>query len=314
MFGKYCNDVVEKCYKRLTWKNLVPIISIKDKIREEMANFLRREGFIEISPVIISPITDPLAHPIFEGGISYYGDKYYLTRSMIFHKQMALLAFKKIFCFSPNIRLELKEKAKSRRHLTEFTQLDLEVREASREEIMELGEKMLIHILTKVKKCCKKELELLGRDLCIPSRPFKRIPFEEAYAKYGEEYESIISKDENGPFWIVDFPIWKREFYDKEYEDKEGYLIDMDLIYPEGYGEALSGGEREYKHERIIERMKKSGMDMEKFSFYLEIVKKGLYPSAGFGIGLERLVKFICGLNDIQYAILFPKIPGEYCI
>ena len=279
-----------------------------------MANCLRAQKFIEISPVIISPLTDPLAHPIFEGDISYYENKYYLTRSMIFHKQMALLAFKKIFCFSPNVRLELKEKAKSRRHLIEFTQLDLEVRHASREEIMELGERLIIHVLTKVKKHCKKELELLRRRLHIPSRPFKRILFEEAYAKYGEEYEDIISKEEKEPFWIIDFPIWKREFYDREYEDKEGFLADMDLIYPEGYGEGLSGGEREYEYEKIIERMEKSGMDMGEFSFYLEMVKKGLHPSAGFGIGLERLVKFICGLNDIQYAILFPKIPGECCI
>lgn len=308
------HDVVEKCYERLTSSKLMPIILIKNKIREEMANFLRAQKFIEISPVIISPLTDPLAHPIFEGDISYYDNKYYLTRSMIFHKQMALLAFEKIFCFSPNVRLELKEKAKSRRHLVEFTQLDLEVRHASREEIMELGEKLIIHVIAKVKKDCKEELESLGRRLHVPSRPFKRILFEEAYAEYGEKYEDIISKEEEKPFWIVDFPIWKREFYDREYDNKEGFLADMDLIYPEGYGEGLSGGEREYEYGKIIERMEKSGMDMRKFSFYLEMVKKGLYPSAGFGIGLERLVKFICGVNDIQYAILFPKIPGECCI
>ena len=306
--------VVERCYERLTSPKLMPIILIKNKVREEMANFLRKQKFIEISPVIISPLTDPLAHPIFEGGISYYGSKYYLTRSMIFHKQMALLAFKKIFCFSPNVRLELKEKAGSGRHLIEFTQLDLEIRDASREEIMKLGERLVIHVLTKVKKDCKKELELLGQSLHIPSPPFKRIKFEEAYSKYGERYEDILSRKEKEPFWIVDFPIWKREFYDREYEDKEGFLADMDLIYPEGYGEALSGGEREYEYEKIIERMEKSGVDIKKFSFYLEMVKKGLHPSAGFGIGLERLVKFICGLSDIQYAILFPKIPGECCI
>lgn len=311
---EYYSDVAERCYKRLTSSEMVPILSIKNKIREGLANFLRGEKFIEISPVIISPITDPLAHETLDVKINYYGHRYMLTKSMIFHKQMALLTFEKIFCFSPNIRFELKEKAKSSRHLVEFSQLDLEVRYASREKMMELGERMLMYVLTKMKKCCKRELKSLGRDLHVPSRPFKRISFEEAYGKYGEEYESILSLEENEPFWIIDFPLWKREFYDKEYESRKGYLKDMDLVYPEGYREGLSGGEREYEYNRIIKRVKKSGIDVDEFSFYLEMVKRRLYPSAGFGIGVERLVKFICGIADIQYAMLFPKIPGEYCI
>ena len=289
-------------------------VKIGAAIRHTMTEFLSSRDFIEIPPVVISPVTDPLAHPIFDGEIRYYDNKYYLTRSMIFHKQMALLAFDKIFCFSPNIRFELAEKARTHRHLFEFTQLDLEIKMANREKVMKLAEEMLIYVFKKIKETCEPELEKLGRELKIPSRPFKRIGFEEAYTEYGEDYEEILSAEATEPFWIVDFPKWKREFYDRESEEKKGWLADMDLIYPEGFGEALSGGEREYEYEKIIKRIQESGVSEKEYILYLEVAKQGLPPSAGFGIGIERLTRYICGLGDIRYATLFPKIPGKYCI
>jgi len=301
-------------YRFLKDERIRYIVRIRATIHHAMAEFLQNKGFVEIPPVIISPITDPLSHPIFDGEIKYYGNKYYLTRSMIFHKQMALIAFDKIFCFSPNIRLELAEKAKTGRHLFEFTQLDLEMKMVSRDEVMKLAEEMLIDVFKKVKSTCKHELENLGRSLKIPSPPFKRIKFEEAYKEYGEDYEEILSNEATEPFWIVDFPKWKREFYDREYEDRKGWLADMDLIYPEGFGEALSGGEREYEYEKIVKRIQESGESEKDYIFYLDVARQGLPPSAGFGIGIERLTSYICGLEDIRYATLFPKIPGKYCI
>ncbi|MEA2055197.1 MAG: asparagine synthetase A [Candidatus Thermoplasmatota archaeon] len=306
--------VADECYRRFASDRIVPIIDIKSRIREITANFLRNEGFVEISPVIISPITDPLNHGILDGKITYYGHAYAITKSMILHKQLALLAFEKIFSFSPNIRLETGEKKETRRHLVEFTQLDLEVRHASRDDMIELAEKLLIHVIKDTKKSCKEELKELERKLKIPSRPFKRITFDQAYKRYGNEFEIVLSNELMEPFWITDFPIWNREFYDREFEDKPGLLRDMDMVYPEGCGEGLSGGEREYEYNKIRERMKISGLNISAFLPYLEIAKKGIHPSAGFGIGLERLTRFICGLKDIRHATLFPKIPGEYCI
>ncbi len=289
-------------------------VKVGSEVRRILSNFFHSKGFIEISPVIISPLTDPLAHPVFEGDIMYYGNKYYLTRSMIFHKQFALLSFKKIFCFSPNIRFEMASTASSGRHLFEFTQLDLEVREASREEVMMLAEEMFVEVIKEIRGKCKQELERFGRDIKVPARPFKRISFEEAYSEYGDEYEKILSSEASSPFWIIDFPKWKREFYDREYEERKGWLVDMDLIYPEGFGEALSGGEREHEYERIIRRIRESGASEKEYLPYLEVAKEGLPPSAGFGIGIERLTRYICGLRDIKYTTLFPKIPGKYCI
>jgi len=304
----------DECYERLLSDDLANVIKIKSNVRASISNFLRNEGFIEISPVILSPITDPLRHETLDEKITYYGNSYALTKSMILHKQMALLSFEKIFSFSPNVRLETSEKKETGRHLFEFTQLDLEVRHASREDVMDLAERMIVNLFKEVNKTCRKELSELGGELRIPSTPFRRMQFEDAYGLYGDAFEETISKESRELFCIVDFPIWKREFYDKEFEDRPGILRDMDMVYPEGYGEGLSGGEREYEYSRAKQRIEESGLNPSAYLPYMEILKRGIYPSAGFGIGLERLVRFICRLDNVREATLFPKIPGEYCI
>ena len=290
------------------------VLKIQSEIRKILGDELRKKEFIEISPVIVSPITDPLNHPTAPANINCYGQNYSVTQSMIFHKQLALRTLDKIFIFSPNIRLEPPERIKTGRHLFEFTQLDLEVKNARREDVMELCEELIVTIMKTIKKKCRKELDYLKRDLKIPKRPFKRVTYRDAYEKYGEDFETMISKTHKEPVWLIDIPLEKREFYDKEDPLRPGILIDMDLIYPEGYGEALSGGEREYKYERIKNRICKKGQKLSQFKEYLELAKDGLPPSAGFGIGIERLTRFICGLKRIEETTLFPKVPGKNCI
>lgn len=275
----------------------IAILKIQSKIRRILADYLESKDFIEISPVILSPMTDPLNHPTASADIECYGQKYHLTQSMIFHKQVALKTLDKIFVFSPNVRLEPKKTKDTGKHLFEFTQLDLEVKDAKREDIIRLCEGMFMTLIANIKKECKKELEELGREIKISKASFKRITYKDAYKKYGKDFEAIISKKYKEPVWIVDMPIMHREFYDKEHKNKPGYLADMDLIYPEGYGEALSGGEREYMYDKIKERMKIKGKKYSEFETYLKIAEEGLPPSAGFGIGIERLTGFICGLK-----------------
>ncbi len=295
-------------------KRKTAIFKIQSKIKRRLAEYLELKDFIEINPVILSPMTDLLNHPTAPGEIKCYGEKYYLTQSMIFHKQTALKSLDKIFVFSPNVRIEPADRCKTGRHLFEFTQLDLEIKKAKREDIMTLCEEMITELIKNIKKDCKKELKILKRTLKTSKPPFKRITYSQAYEKYGKDFEIKISKEYKEPIWIIDMPIMHREFYDREHNDKPGYLADMDLIYPEGYGEALSGGEREYKYERIKKRMKNKGKKQSEFKSYLEIAKGGLPPSAGFGIGIERLTRYICGLKKIEETTLFPKIPGKKCI
>ncbi len=289
-------------------------LKIQSEIRRILAKYLRSKDFIEIPPVILSPITDPLNHPTTPRDITCYGKRYHLTQSMIFHKQLAMQYLEKIFVFSPNIRIEPLDRAKTGKHLFEFTQLDLEVRNATREDVMKLCEEMITEVIKTVKKDCKNELETLERILIIPKTPFKQIKYDDAYKQYGKDFEVMISKTHKEPIWIIDIPLKNREFYDREDPENPEHLRDMDLIYPEGYGEALSGGEREYIYERILLRMKKKNISTSNFDEYLKIAKKGLYPSAGFGLGVERFVRFICGLKKIEETTLFPKTPGKVCL
>jgi len=209
------------------------------------------------------------------------------------------------------------------RHLSEFRQLDLEIAEASYTEAMDLGERMLVYVVRRVKKNRKEELTSLKRSLKVPNLPFKKISHKEAVdlllskgynLKHGEEIpwdaEAALSSMFENPFWIYDFPLTARGFYDREDPDRPGILRDFDLIYPEGYGEAISGGEREYLFGKVVERMRSRGDDLNDYGWYLEMLKEGVSPSAGFGIGVERLTRYICGLEKIWEAVPFPKLPG----
>lgn len=289
-------------------------IKVKSELKKVLGDFLRSKNFIEISPVIISPETDPLHHATGKAEFDYYDGKYQLTRSMILHKQIALLSFDKIFTFSPNIRLEPIELIDTGKHLVEFTQLDLEVERSTRKEIIKLGEELICSTIRKIKEKCSDELEFFGRDLEVPDPPFERIKYHHAYNEYGRIFEEVLSQEKEEPFWILDIPSEKREFYDKEDPNRPGILRDMDLIYPEGYGEALSGGEREHEPEKIEKRIEEQELDLKDFAQYLDIAEQGLPPSAGFGLGIERCTRYICGMDDVKDTLLFPKKPGKVSI
>jgi len=287
------------------------VLTIKSEIVRSAGAFLRSEGFTEILPVLLSPITDPLRHETYDGQVDFYGTPYQLMKSMIFHKQIALRTLPKIFCFAPNVRMEPAERASFGRYLAEFVQLDLEVRDASRDDVIALGEGLVCSVFESVSVACSAELAILERTLATPARPFARHAFADAAAKFGEPFDDELSETLDGPSWVIDFPRRIREFYDREDPERPDVLLDMDLMYPEGYGEALSGGEREYELDRIHSRLDRDGIPRSQFARYLEEVKAGIPRTAGFGIGIERMTRFICGLDSIEDARLFPKAPGD---
>jgi asparaginyl-tRNA synthetase len=299
------------------------MLRIQDEALTALRDFLRGEGFIEILAPIVGPVTDPGIRGAKQVSVNYYGYTFKAMSSMILYKQMAVSSLGKVFALSPNLRLEPLETLNTGRHLAEFRQLDLEVAEASYLEVMELGERMLIYVLKRIRRECAEELEHLERELSIPARPFRRLTHREAVEllrgegfdiKPGEEIpwdaEEHISKMFKEPFWITDYPLTARGFYDREDPERPGILRDFDLLYPEGYGEAISGGEREYEYEKVIARMKNRGDKPEEYGWYLEMLREGVKPSAGFGIGIERLTRYLCGLQYIWDAVPFPKVPG----
>lgn len=300
---------------RITSTQMRVAMKVHTHVRRYLGDFLFKEGFTEIPPVILSPITDPLNHPTLDPTFTCYGHNYQLTKSMIFHKQLAVMAYEKIFSFSPNLRFEPLERTESGRHLFEFTQLDLEVRNASREDVMGLMERMYTGLMEYCAKELADDLAEIGRTLTVPTAPFKRVAYKEAEAEYGKTFETDLSRAEKEPFWIIDIPLLDREFYDREDPERPDILLDMDLIYPEGFGEASSGGEREWEYSQIMRRIDKKQQDPSDFCVLVDLAKEGkILPSAGFGIGIERLVRYICGFDRIETAALFPKVPGKLCI
>jgi len=236
---------------------------------------------------------------------------------------MVINSMEKVFALSPNIRLEPDETMNTGRHLSEFRQLDLEVAEATYNDVMKIGEDMVTFCIKRIKTNCSEDLEILGRKLKTPKTPFKKIKHKDAVkylqdkgynVKQGEEIpwdaEGYLSKSHEDFFWMIDYPKTARGFYDKEDEDNPGILKDFDLCYPEGFGEAISGAEREFKYEKVRQRILNGGESEEHYKWYLDMLKEGTTPSAGFGIGVERFTRYICGLEHIWEAVPFPKVPG----
>ena len=145
----------------------------------------------------------------------------------------------------------------------------------------------------------------------MTSPPFPVITYEDAEKKYGKGFETPLSKEATSPVWIIDIPLKEREFYDREYPNKPGVLRDMDLIWPEGFEEASSGGEREYELSQILDRIHKKGQTEEQFKWFIELAKEGIKLTTGFGIGIERFTRFVCGVQKIEDVTTFPKIPGR---
>jgi asparaginyl-tRNA synthetase len=290
-------------------------------------DFLCASGFVEIQAPIIGPVTDPGVRGAKQVDVDYYGHTYKLMTSAILYKQASLLAFDKVFTVAPNVRLEPLETASTGRHLTEFRQLDVEVAGATREEVMSLLEELVAYAIGRVVDAAGSDLEVLERDPAVFESllggPFDRVSHAAAMARldalgFGENPqaeiswrgEEILSLDASRPFFVTDYPRGSRGFYDRERPDDPGVLNNFDLIAPEGFGELSSGSEREFEYAAIVTRMRETGENPAKYGWYLDIVRDGIPASAGFGVGVERLTRYVTGRDTVLETAAFPKVAG----
>ena len=287
-------------------RRIDPVMGVQTKAIAYLTGELSKRGFRWLLPVILSSVTDPLwpdpaaGEALKPPEVEAYGRRLRLTHSMILHKQMAIaMGVERLFVLSPNVRLEGRE-ADDGRHAYEFTQLDMEVAGASMDEVMGLIEELIIGLFRELRPILWEAFE---RELPRARKPFRRFTIEEIREEFGSEDEASRVLEE--PFWITGIP---REFYDREVD---GTWRNYDLYLPEGYGEVSSGGEREWEYGKILSKIRSSGLSEESFRPYLEVAKAGLLkPSAGAGIGVERLVRYMVGAKHIAEVQLFPRIPG----
>lgn len=292
---------------QLISRDIEPIMRVQTKVVQYMTEYFIKKGFKWLLPVMLSSITDPLwpdpaAAKMKAPEIEAYGSRLKLMHSMILHKQFAIgMGLEKIFILSPNIRLEDRDRDDGR-HSYEFTQLDFEIAHASMDDVMGLMEELIVGLFDHIRP----EMKEIGREIPEVKAPFKRFTMEEIEDLYGDDEKA--SKAMREPFWIVDI---SREFYDREDPKKPGHFRNYDLIMPEGFGEVSSGGEREWQYDKIVKKLKDSGLSLEAFRPYLEVAKAGkLKPSAGAGIGVERIVRYIVGAKHVAEVQPFPRIPG----
>ena len=291
---------------QIVTRKIEPVMEIQTRVIDHMTRYMVSRGFKWMLPVMLSSITDPLwPDPAAEEAlkppeVEVYGSRLRLTHSMILHKQMAIaMGIDRLFILSPNVRLEGRS-ADDGRHAYEFTQLDFEIAYASMDDVMGLIEGLISGLF--------KEARSWGLEREVPKvrTPFKRFTLEEIKEEFGDEEEA--SKTMKEPFWVLDI---KREFYDREDPERPGHFRNYDLYLPEGYGEVSSGGEREWEYEVIVRKMMEAGISLDAFRPYLEVAKAGLLrPSAGAGIGVERLVRYMVGAKHIAEVQPFPRVPG----
>ncbi|MBN2478253.1 asparagine synthetase [Candidatus Micrarchaeota archaeon] len=287
---------------------------ITSAVLKYSSDFFHGEGFTQLMPVVLSPITDPLgpdpgSSVIKTGEIEYLGQKLSLTQSMILHKQIALKeGLERIFIISPNVRLEHPGRKESGRHLFEFSQVDFEIARAKKEDVFSLMEKFLSGIVFHIRSDYTEELEILGRELPKIEGPFEVFTTHKLIDEYGKDWEREASMEKKMPFWATSH---KREFYDKEDPSNPGHYLNYDLIYPEGFGEGLSGAEREHEYDIIMKKITRDKLDASRYLPYLEISKDGLVPSAGGGFGVERMVRYLSGAEHVGDVQLFRRVPGE---
>ena len=293
------------------------------KIRHTVVNSIRQffndNGFTLVDTPILTGIVGEEAGSLFN--VDYFEMPAFLTQTGQLHLECAALSFGRVYCFGPTFRAE---KSKTRRHLTEFWMVEPEVAFATLEDTMRLAEGMICFILERVLTKRKEQLEILERNTSILeniSRPFPRISYDEAVGKlqkagseikwggdFGGGDETILSGQYSAPLMVHRYPSEIKAFYMQPDPDRPEVALCVDMLAPEGYGEIIGGGQRIHDCDLLMKRLEEHKLSVDPFQWYLDLRKYGTVPHAGFGMGIERAVTWICNLSHLREAIAFPRM------
>ncbi len=301
-------------------KKQVAILKIRHRIVKSIRDFFDNKGFVLFDPPIITPNAVEGTSTLFETPYFDLG-KAYLTQSGQLYAEAGAMALGKVYTFGPTFRAE---KSKTRRHLTEFWMVEPEAAFYELDDVMDLAEEFLEYIVQSVLDDRKDELEILERDLTklqTIKRPFPRISYDDAVKmlhekghefEYGNDLgaadETIISEAYDRPVMVHRYPQQVKAFYMKRDPENENLALGVDVLASEGYGEIIGGSQREDDLDKLLERIKEHDLPQEFFEWYLDLRRFGSVPHSGFGLGLERTVSWICGLDHLREAIPFPRM------
>ncbi len=300
-------------------KRQFAILRIRNDIVNAIRDYFNSNGFVLIDAPIFTPAACEGTTTLFE--TSYFDDKAYLTQSGQLYMEAAAMAFGKVYCFGPTFRAE---KSKTRRHLTEFWMVEPEVAFMDLNGDMELAEDFIEYIVQRTLGNMGNELRMLERDTSIlenARKPFPRISYDEAFDilkkekpdivwgnDLGANDETILSNRFDKPVFIHRFPTTCKAFYMKSDPENEKLSLSVDMLAPEGYGEIIGGGEREDDLDKLFSKIKEHNLPVETLNWYLDLRRYGSVLHAGFGLGLERIVAWICGISHVRETIPFPRL------
>ncbi|HTG73735.1 MAG TPA: asparagine--tRNA ligase [Terriglobia bacterium] len=295
------------------------ILKIRHEIIKAVRDYFDDNGFTLCDAPILTPAACEGTTTLFEVG--YFEDKAFLTQSGQLYSEATAAALGRVYTFGPTFRAE---KSKTRRHLTEFWMVEPEVAYATVDDVMDLAEKMLCFIVQRVLEKRQPELKALERDVSKLEKilpPFPRISYDEAVGmlqKSGSEIqwggdfgggdETIISQQFDKPVMVHRYPTAIKAFYMEPDPLRADVALCVDVLAPEGYGEIIGGGQRMSSYDLLAQRLQEHDLPREAFEWYLDLRKYGSVPHAGFGMGIERAVTWICGLEHVRETIPFPRM------
>ncbi len=300
-------------------KNQFAILRIRHAVIKAIRDFFDGRGFTLLDTPIFTPAACEGTSTLFE--TNYFDGKAYLTQSGQLYAEAGAMAFGKVYCFGPTFRAE---KSKTRRHLTEFWMVEPEVAYADLQANMELAEAFLEYVVQTVLRDRAAELSILERDtskLQNVRAPFPKVHYDEAVkiiresglpfesgSDFGAPDEAAISEKFDRPVIVHHYPAAIKAFYMKRDPHEPDKALAMDILAPEGYGEIIGGSQREDNYDTLVHRIKEHNLPLDAFDWYLDLRRYGSVPHAGFGLGVERTVSWICGIQHLREAIPFPRM------
>jgi len=298
------------------------VMKVRSEVQRFTHEFFKKQGFIEVAPPMFITSACEGGSTLF--GLKYFDQNMYLTQSAQLYLEILIYSSEKVYCVAPSFRAE---KSRTIRHLTEYWHIEAEQAFADMKDLMRLEEELLTYICRRTAESCKRELEELSADiskLASVKTPFPKITYTETIEKLkakdfkikwgedlGYEEEKAVADIFGKPFFIYDYPKQIKAFYCKTHRDKPDLAMSTDMLVPR-IGEISTGGAREDDKEKLLERLKETGLKEEDYDWYIDLRRFGTVPHVGFGMGLERLLTWMLDLENIIDAIPFPRTTRRF--
>ena len=304
-------------------RKLTAVMKVKHTVLEAAREWLIENGWWEVTPPILTASACEGGATLFE--VKYFEKKAYLSQSAQLYLEALIFPLGKVWSLTPSFRAE---KSRTRRHLAEYWHLELEAAWFDMEDMMKVAEELISYIVARVLEERLKELEFLKRDVSkletALHTPYPRITYTEAIERLkkkgfsiewgedlGADEERALTEDFNKPFFVTHFPKKIKAFYMKLDPSNPNVVLGFDLLAPEGYGEIIGGSQREDDYDKLMKRIDEENMNPDDYKWYLDLRRYGSVPHSGFGLGIERMVMWLCGLEHIRDAIPFPRFRGR---